>query len=61
MHLGGKYKISWSDDALESFYKSWHFVPAHESITSQGAMADRVKRYKSGTSKQTKITNKHLC
>ena len=27
MHLGGKYKISWSNDDLERFYKSGHFEP----------------------------------
>ena len=39
MHLGGKCKISWSNDELERF-----FVPPHESIRFQGAMADRVKK-----------------
>ena len=41
MHIGGKYKILWSNDAI---YKSGYLVPLHESIKSQGAMADRVKR-----------------
>ena len=27
MHLGGKYKISWSNDDLERFYQSGHFEP----------------------------------
>ena len=41
MHLGGKCKISWSND---DFQKSGYFVPpTHESIRSQGTMADRVK------------------
>ena len=44
MYLGGKCKISWSNDDLEMFLKSGHFEPPpHESIRSQGAMADRVK------------------
>ena len=41
--LGGKYKISWSNDALESFLQIRALCAPHESITSQGAMADRVK------------------
>ena len=44
MHLGGKYKISWSNDALESFLQIWALCAPHESIMSQGAMADRVKK-----------------
>ena len=43
MHVVGKCKISWSNDDLERFYKSGHFEPPRESITSQGAGADRVK------------------
>ena len=43
MYLGGKCKISWSNDDLERFYKSGHFEPPpRESITSQGAGVDRV-------------------
>ena len=42
MHLGGKYQISWSNDALESFLQIRPLCAPHESITSQGAMADRV-------------------
>ena len=43
MHLGGKYKISLSNDALESFLQIRALCAPHESITSQGAMAERVK------------------
>ena len=44
MHLGGKCQILWSNDDLERFLKSGHFVPSsHESIRSQAAMADKVK------------------
>ena len=46
MHLGGIYKISWSNDVLESFLQIRALCAPHESITSQGAMADRVKEYK---------------
>ena len=44
MNFGGKYKISWSNDALESFLQVWALCAPHESIMSQGAMADRVKK-----------------
>ena len=43
MYLGGKCKISWSNDDLEKFLKIWALCAPHESIRSQGAMADRVK------------------
>ena len=43
MCLGSKYKISSSNDALESLLQIRALCAPHESITSQGAMADRVK------------------
>ena len=43
MHLGGKYKMSWSNDDLVRFLTVWALCgPPHESIRSQGAIADRV-------------------
>ena len=48
MHLGGKCKISWSNDDLERFLmflKVRTLWTPHESIRSQGAMAGRVTQY----------------
>ena len=62
MHLGGKCKVSWSNDDLERFLKVRAIcAPPHESIRSQGAMTDRVKprasKYIPQRHKETKTMN----
>ena len=47
MHLVGKYRISWSNDALESFLQilALFAPPPMNLFTSQWTMADRVNAH----------------